>query len=62
MLADVYKRQVQNSTTNVTEEDKKASVIIDAKNTVINATSDNAESHGIVAISQGFYVPTAILK
>lgn len=45
--------QVQNSTTNVTEEDKKASVIIDAKNTVINATSDNAESHGIVAISQG---------
>lgn len=43
---------VQNATT-VTEEDKKASVIIDAKNTVINATSDNAESHGIVAISQG---------
>lgn len=44
---------VQNASTNVTEEDKKASVIIDAKNTVINATSDNAESHGIVAISQG---------
>jgi outer membrane autotransporter protein len=45
--------QVQNNTTSETEEDKKASVIIDAKNTVINATSDNAESHGIVAISQG---------
>lgn len=44
---------VQNSTTSETEGDKKASVIIDAKNTVINATSDNAESHGIVAISQG---------
>ncbi len=44
---------VQNGTTDVTEEDRKASVIIDAKNTVINATSDNAESHGIVAISQG---------
>lgn len=44
---------VQNASTNVTEEDKKASLIIDAKNTVINATSDNAESHGIVAISQG---------
>lgn len=45
--------QVQNSTTSETEGDKKASVIIDAKNTVINATSDNAESNGIVAISQG---------
>ena len=44
---------VQNSTTSETEGDKKASVIIDAKNTVINATSDNAESNGIVAISQG---------
>lgn len=43
----------QNNTTNVTEGDKKASVIIDAKNTVINATSDNAKSSGIVAISQG---------
>ena len=28
-------------------------MIIDAKNTVINATSDNAESSGIVALSQG---------
>ena len=28
-------------------------MIIDAKNTVINATSDNAKSSGIVAISQG---------
>lgn len=45
--------QVQNSTTDETEGDRKASVIIDAKNTVINATSDNAESSGIVAISQG---------
>ena len=44
---------VQNGTTDETEGDKKASVIIDAKNTVINATSDNAESSGIVAISQG---------
>lgn len=44
---------VQNNTTSETEGDKKASVIIDAKNTVINATSDNAESYGIVAISQG---------
>ena len=44
---------VQNSTTNETEGDRKASVIIDAKNTVINATSDNAKSSGIVAISQG---------
>lgn len=44
---------VQNSTTDETEEDKKASVIIDAKNTVINATSDNAESDGIVVYSQG---------
>lgn len=44
---------VQNNTTSETEGDKKASVIIDAKNTVINATSDNAESSGIVAISQG---------
>lgn len=44
---------VQNSTTSETEGDRKASVIIDAKNTVINATSDNAESSGIVAISQG---------
>lgn len=44
---------VQNSTTSETEGDRKASVIIDAKNTVINATSDNAESNGIVAISQG---------
>lgn len=44
---------VQNGTTDETEGDKKASVIIDAKNTVINATSDNAESSGIVVISQG---------
>ena len=44
---------VQNGSTDVTEGDRKASVIIDAKNTVINATSDNAESSGIVAISQG---------
>ena len=44
---------VQNSTTSETEGDKKASVIIDAKNTVINATSDNAESLGIVVYSQG---------
>lgn len=44
---------VQNSTDYETEEDRKASVIIDAKNTVINATSDNAESYGIVAFSQG---------
>ena len=44
---------VQNSTTSETEGDRKASVIIDAKNTVINATSDNKESSGIVAISQG---------
>lgn len=44
---------VQNNTTSETEGDKKASVIIDAKNTVINATSDNAKSSGIVAISQG---------
>lgn len=54
--------QVQNGTTDVTEGDKKASLIIDAKNTVINATSDKAESTGIHVISQGFYVPTAILK
>lgn len=44
---------VQNSTTSETEGDRKASMIIDAKNTVINATSDNAESSGIVALSQG---------
>lgn len=44
---------VQNSTDYETEGDRKASVIIDAKNTVINATSDNAESSGIVAFSQG---------
>ena len=44
---------VQNSTTDETDGDKIASVIIDAKNTVINATSDNARSSGIVAISQG---------
>ena len=44
---------IQNNTTSETEGDQKASVIIDAKNTVINATSDNAESYGIVAISQG---------
>lgn len=45
--------QVQNSTTPETVGDQKASVIIDAKNTVINATSDNKESSGIVAISMG---------
>lgn len=45
--------QVQNGTTDVTEGDKKASLIIDAKNTVINATSDKAESTGIHVISQG---------
>lgn len=44
---------VQNGTTDVTEGDKKASLIIDAKNTVINATSDKAESTGILVISQG---------
>lgn len=44
---------VQNSTDYETEGDRKASVIIDAKNTVINATSDNKKSSGIVVISQG---------
>lgn len=44
---------VQNGTDYETEGDRKARVIIDAKNTVINATSDNEKSSGIVVFSQG---------
>lgn len=52
----------QNCTTDQTDEEKIATVIINANNTVVNATSGRGSGNGLVAMSQGILKVTGNLE